>query len=514
MHCTCLDCKNLENIDYFVNKNLLFKKDRPFGISSYLLVLEEIDNLISKVEAFIDSVDELIIVVQSLSVNTLNIAKNLASEYPEKIKVFEYVPVINERTTKNVFENPFNVHGIVNLKYFALNLCNYKYALPIHVNQTYNKSDVNNLCINIKSKDINIGRIYNDPVVNFQRNIFEVCTCVECLNGNYDPHNYIANLTDLEIENRAIGISGFARVYNDAPSLEASVKSVIDSIDELMIVVQPCTDNSLEIALKLEQEYPNKIKVFNYKPAVYWSYSMQEHYHLDNPFSVHSFVNYSNFALMKCKYTHVIKIDTDQIYIKEKIQGIGDSYRGKKYKYGIIERIENFLFPRKPSVLMRNFMKRMNKKILKNKDNDAFLYCLVGVHIFKNKNDLVMTANNDIVHLRAFNGGGDHAVFKMNKNHYFFQQHNSTGEDYPCDHKHLNFCLHGGLFWIHTANLKKHRQSAFDNYVLFKDCLNKNYKELIEAGINNHTWPSHFFIKDTWNVDRFFIKKMTLPSAN
>ncbi len=460
MHCTCLDCKNLENIDYFVNKNLLFKKDRPFGISSYLLVLEEIDNLISKVEAFIDSVDELIIVVQSLSVNTLNIAKNLASEYPEKIKVFEYVPVINERTTNNVFENPFNVHGIVNLKYFALNLCNYKYALPIHVNQTYNKSDVNNLCINIKSKDINIGRIYNDPVVNFQRNIFEVCTCVECLNGNYDPHNYIANLTDLEIENRAIGISGFARVYNDAPSLEASVKSVIDSIDELMIVVQPCTDNSLEIALKLEQEYPNKIKVFNYKPAVYWSYSMQEHYHLDNPFSVHSFVNYSNFALTKCKYVHVIKIDTDQIYIKEKMQGIGDSYRGKKYKYGIIERIENFLFPKKPSVLMRNFMKRMNK------------------------------------------------------NHYFFQQHNSTGEDYPCDHKHLNFCLHGGLFWIHTANLKKHRQSAFDNYVLFKDCLNKNYKELIEAGINNHTWPSHFFIKDTWNVDRFFIKKMTLPSAN
>ena len=30
-----------------------------------------------------------------------------------------------------------------------------------------------------------------------------------------------------------------------------------------------------------------------------------------------------------------------------------------------------------------------------------------------------MTANNDIVQLRAFNGGGDHAVFKMNKNHYF-----------------------------------------------------------------------------------------------
>jgi hypothetical protein len=53
-----------------------------------------------------------------------------------------------------------------------------------------------------------------------------------------------------ENPNRKIGLSGLMRVKDDALTLEASIDSCIDGLDELIITYNDCTDNSAEIIEK------------------------------------------------------------------------------------------------------------------------------------------------------------------------------------------------------------------------------------------------------------------------
>ena len=45
------------------------------------------------------------------------------------------------------------------------------------------------------------------------------------------------------------------------------------------------------------------------------------------PDSIHLLCNYYNYALSKCEYQYVMKIDADQIYYTPKLQMICDAYR-------------------------------------------------------------------------------------------------------------------------------------------------------------------------------------------
>ena len=47
-----------------------------------------------------------------------------------------------------------------------------------------------------------------------------------------------------------MGLSGLMRVKDDALTLEASIDSCIDGLDELIITYNDCTDNSAEIKKK------------------------------------------------------------------------------------------------------------------------------------------------------------------------------------------------------------------------------------------------------------------------
>ncbi|MDB6367012.1 hypothetical protein PH242_04790 [Photorhabdus bodei] len=111
--------------------------------------------------------------------------------------------------------------------------------------------------------------------------------------------------------NRPEGISAYVRVRNGAETLYLAIKSHIDLLDEIIIVYNQCLDNTEDIIQKLINEYPNKIKGIKYKPIVYPVGSIQHKKLPEN--SVHSMVNYSNFALAQTKYKWVMILDDDHI---------------------------------------------------------------------------------------------------------------------------------------------------------------------------------------------------------
>ena len=70
-------------------------------------------------------------------------------------------------------------------------------------------------------------------------------------------------------EHERIGVSGIMRVKNDAQFVQQSIDSCIDALDELIIVYNDCTDNSAALILEKQSQYPDKIKVYEYKYKVY-----------------------------------------------------------------------------------------------------------------------------------------------------------------------------------------------------------------------------------------------------
>ena len=79
--------------------------------------------------------------------------------------------------------------------------------------------------------------------------------------------DYKVDFTLLDKE-RPIGVSGLMRVKNDGDFVSLSIDSCITALDELVIVYDDSEDNTEEIILKKQAEYPSKIKVYHYEPQI------------------------------------------------------------------------------------------------------------------------------------------------------------------------------------------------------------------------------------------------------
>lgn len=130
------------------------------------------------------------------------------------------------------------------------------------------------------------------------------------------------------------GVSGIMRVKNDAEFIEASIDSCIDALDELVIVYNDCSDNSPELIYKKQKQYPDKIKVYEYKHKIYSVNLTKEEYEYAKSLpsdSPHLLCSYYNFALSKVTCQYAMKIDADQIYFSDKLKEWCDAYRNIGY---------------------------------------------------------------------------------------------------------------------------------------------------------------------------------------
>lgn len=138
---------------------------------------------------------------------------------------------------------------------------------------------------------------------------------------------YLVNFDDLSRTDLKDGLSAFMRVRNEGDLLQTNIDSIIDCLDELIIVYNMCTDSTESVALEYQKKYPQKIKVYHYEPEVYPSRTLE--HALTHPLSPHSNVNYYNFALAKTNYKYVLKHDADHFNF-DSYKYIRDALTAKK----------------------------------------------------------------------------------------------------------------------------------------------------------------------------------------
>ena len=236
------------------------------------------------------------------------------------------------------------------------------------------------------------------------------------------------------------GVSGIMRVKNDADFIEASIESCISALDELIVVYNDCTDNSVEIIETLRLKYPEKIRVFEYPYKVLGVGLTKEEYNFakslpkDSPLLL---CNYYNFALDKVQCEYAIKIDADQIYFSEnlkkwcklarkEIQLKGCHMFGMLFHYYFLA--YRFLclkfkvrFPFMPEWLTKRAKPHYEKYAIDQLIKGTACLSFSGVNVYKDNQWSVSLGliDESLNILPPFNGENDHLLFKVSNQTYY-----------------------------------------------------------------------------------------------
>ena len=119
--------------------------------------------------------------------------------------------------------------------------------------------------------------------------------------------------TDLHVDSRSPGISGFMRLRNESKFLRAAIDSHLPHLDELILVYNNCGDDTPAICEDYAVRFPEKIRAIHYKPIVVPAGSPE---YLNDGIpdqAEESLANYYNFALCQTTRKIAVKIDGDHI---------------------------------------------------------------------------------------------------------------------------------------------------------------------------------------------------------
>jgi glycosyltransferase involved in cell wall biosynthesis len=135
---------------------------------------------------------------------------------------------------------------------------------------------------------------------------------------------------DLDIAGRFPGIGAFMRVKNGADFIEATIRSHMPHVDEIVVVHNQCTDATPAILARLGTEFGNRLRVFHYRPKVFAPGSDG---HAGEPAnSPASFVNQSNFALARTSFRVAVKIDDDHLAMDARLARLTARIRADAYR--------------------------------------------------------------------------------------------------------------------------------------------------------------------------------------
>lgn len=151
--CTCDLCLqgNYNSEDYYVDMSFL-KKERPVGVSGLLRVKNDAGFLSTCIDSCINALDELIICYQDCTDNAPDIIREKQSQYPDKIKVYYYAPLVycwglTDEETKYAFSLPeSSLHKLCNYYNYTLSKATYRYAMKIDSDQIYFTEKLKRFC--------------------------------------------------------------------------------------------------------------------------------------------------------------------------------------------------------------------------------------------------------------------------------------------------------------------------------------------------------------------------------
>jgi len=118
------------------------------------------------------------------------------------------------------------------------------------------------------------------------------------------------------------GYSFLLRIKNEQDTIEKCILDIVDLADEIIVVDNNSTDNTLKIILDLEKKY-NNIFVYEYKIKI----PNVGKEHINNLNKNNTLANYYNWTASKATYNKKIKWDGDFYAIRENLIEMLDKYR-------------------------------------------------------------------------------------------------------------------------------------------------------------------------------------------
>ena len=127
------------------------------------------------------------------------------------------------------------------------------------------------------------------------------------------------------------GLTGFMRAKNEGRFIGVCIDSVIDALDELIVVYNDCTDDTEAVLREKVKQYGGKVRIYAFNHRIYFNNLTPEEYDyaLSLPEnSPHLFCTQSNAALDHATFQYAVKIDADQIYFADEVQKWRDACCG------------------------------------------------------------------------------------------------------------------------------------------------------------------------------------------
>lgn len=144
----------------------------------------------------------------------------------------------------------------------------------------------------------------------------------------------------MKIEDRKVGLSGIMRVKNEGRFLGTCIDTIIDALDELIVVYNDCTDDTEAILHEKVELYGNKIKIYPFNHNILFTNLTLEQYEYaislpeDSP---RLFCTQCNYAIEKTSFQYVVKIDPDQIYFADEVRKWRDACLGKDVSINFLQ---------------------------------------------------------------------------------------------------------------------------------------------------------------------------------
>lgn len=137
---------------FVIDINLIEEKPRKNGVSGIMRVKNDAEFVKASIYSCIDALDELIIVYNDCTDNSPTIIKEIAHEFPSKIKVYDYnYQIYAWNLTSEEIEKIFNgkidarntLYGYYN---YALSKTTKRYAMKIDADQIYFTHKLKEIC--------------------------------------------------------------------------------------------------------------------------------------------------------------------------------------------------------------------------------------------------------------------------------------------------------------------------------------------------------------------------------
>lgn len=306
------------------------------------------------------------------------------------------------------------------------------------------------------------------------------------------------------------GLSGIIRAKNEGRFLSACIDSCINSLDELIVVYNDCSDDTEIVLAEKVKQYPGKLKVYPFNNHILSHNLSKEEFEYaislpEDSVRLHS--TQCNYALSKVTYQYAMKIDPDQIYFADEIKKWRDVCCLDQSVHWSVSFILGWIFMMYISVYRRissrlgypfiqmlpdklvSFFKRYYSIYIKWKlQKGDVAVSFSGVNLFWDT-DWTIPFDKFNIH-PPYNGEGDTLLFRVSENTFFSRYYNIDKRPYTVVEKFnhpYKVVLADSPIWFHlhanrTYCVEKVRKVKKDHPELFvslEEFLKMNYKEVL-----------------------------------